>query len=500
MFKDFMAGAHRLSRVNYAPRAIAFAVSFVIIALLAEERSWGAWYLAFPALYLLIYPHVLVVAGGLLSATARFETRAILADSLILGFLAAYVNFYLWLSFGFMVAIALNASVVGGSRQLVLSLALYTIGAITGGIIDGWKVQIEGPFYLDIMSMALLLVYVLGVGFLAYNQNARLVSATRAVKERNRLFRALVEISSSANLAGDVQEFVQDALKRIHDLYPNNGLGMVVRHVQRPEVVRFVGFEDIPTKEQDAIMRYLATTRAPDSHEIAWTDPDDGTIFQMFFEHSPAQNCEEIVVVRADTINPLIREAAQLALGMLSVHIENKLLALDLKYAAERDPLTGVFNRGRLDEELASAIRSRKQHGAMEFAVLMIDVIGLKQVNDKYGHEAGDVLIRETAVALQKVCRATDSFGRYGGDEFLVICRASSRGDAEGLRERIKRDVSGRKIHLSTGEGKRTSVPLALSIGLASSSDIEPEKVLAAADEDMYRNKAEWYATHERYR
>lgn len=169
MFKDFMAGAHRLSRVNYAPRAIAFTISFMIIALLAEERGWGVCYLAFPALYLLIYPHLLAVAGGLLSATARFETRAILADSLILGFLASYVNFYLWLSFGFMVAIALNASVVGGSRQLMLSLTLYTIGVIAGGFINGWNLQVEGPLYLDIMSMALLLAYVLGVGFLAYN-------------------------------------------------------------------------------------------------------------------------------------------------------------------------------------------------------------------------------------------------------------------------------------------------------------------------------------------
>lgn len=500
MFKDFMAGAHRLSRVNYAPRAIAFTISFVIIALLAEERGWGVWYLAFPALYLLIYPHLLVVAGGLLSATARFETRAILADSLILGFLAAYVNFYLWLSFGFMVAIALNASVVGGSRQLMLSLALYTIGAIAGGIINGWKLQIEGPFYLDIMSMALLLGYVLGVGFLAYNQNARLVSTTRGVEERNRVFQVLVEISSSADLVGEVQEFIQDALQRIHDLYPKYGLGMVVRDVKRPGVLRFVEFVGISEEEQNAVVKYLSARHTPDSRELTWVNPDNGIIFQMVFDNSRVRGNEGIMVIRARMISSLLREATRLSLEMLGVHIENKMLALDLKYAAERDPLTGVFNRGRLDAELASAIRSRKQHGAMEFAVLMIDVIGLKEVNDKYGHEAGDVLIRETAAALQKVCRATDAFGRYGGDEFVVICRGSSRDDAKGLRERIRREMLGRQIRLPDGEQGKAAVPLELSIGLASSSHIEPEKVLAVADEDMYRDKAEWYATHERYR
>lgn len=500
MFEGFIADAHRLSRANYAPRAVAFAVSFVIMAFLAQERGWSPWHLALPALYLLIYPHLLVVACRYLSATARFEIIAMLADSLILGFITAWIDFYLWLSFGFLVAIALNTSVVGGSRLLLVSLALYTAGALAGGAFTGWQVQTSGPFYIEVMAMSLMLTYVLIVGFVAFNQNARLVSATRTVKQRNRMFRALVEISSSADLVGDVQEFVQEALKRIHDLYPRYGLGMVVRDVQRPEVVRFVGFEDIPAEEQDAVMQYLATTSAPDSRELTWTDPDHGATFQMFFDRSPARGCEGIIVVRVDAISPLLREAARLSLDMLSVHVENKLLALDLKYAAERDPLTGVFNRGRLDAELASTIRSCKQHGAMEFAVLMIDVIGLKQINDKFGHAAGDTLIRETAVALQKVCRATDSFGRYGGDEFVILCRGSSRGDAEGLRQRIMRDVSGRKIQLPTGGRGTAAASLELSIGLASSSDIEPEEVLAAADAAMYRDKAEWYAMHERYR
>lgn len=500
MFKDFMAGVHRLSRANYVPRTIAFAVSFIIIAFLAQERDWSPWHLAFPALYLLLYPHLLVVACRYVSGTARFEIIAMLADAFILGVIAAWIDYYLWMTFGFLVAIALNASVVGGSRQLLPSLALYTAGAVAGGALNGWQVQTSGPFYIEVMAMTLMLAYVLIVGFVSYNQNARLISATREVKDRNRLFRALVEISSSADLAGDVQEFVQEALKRIHDLYPRYGLGMVIRDVQRPRVVRFVGFKGIPKEEQDAVVRYLAAIRAPSGRELTWTEPDHGEIFQMFFDRSPARGCEGIVVVRVDTISPLLREAARLSLGMLSVHVENKLLAMDLKYAAERDPLTGVFNRGRLDAELASVIRSRKQHGAMEFAVLMIDVIGLKQVNDKYGHTAGDTLIRETAVALEKVCRATDAFGRYGGDEFVVICRGSSRADAEGLCQRIKRDVAGRKIRLPTDERGMAAISLELSIGLASSSDIEPEKVLAAADEAMYRDKEEWYATHERYR
>ena len=500
MFKDLMAGAHRLSRVNYAPRAIAFAFSFIIITLLAQERGWENWHLTFPALYLLIYPHVLAVASGLLSATAKFELRAILADSLILGFLAAYVDFYLWLSFGFMVAVALNASVVGGSRQLVLSLSLYTLGVLCGGIINDWHIQVSGSFYLDILSMSLLLAYVLSVGFLAYNQNARLISTSREIEERNRVFRALVEISSSADLVGEVQEFIKDALNRIHDLYPKYGLGMVVRDAKRPKVLRFVEFVDVDKKEQKSVVKFLTTTNTPECREMTWVSPYNGAIFQMVFDNSRSRGNEGIIVVRAKSINSLLREAARLSLQMLGIHVENKMLARDLKHAAERDPLTGIFNRGRIDAELASVIRSRKQHDSMEFAVLMIDVIGLKSVNDKYGHEAGDAFIRETAAVLQQVCRATDVFGRYGGDEFVIICHGSSLSDAEGLRQRIKRDVSGSKLRLTTSAQETRTVQLELSIGLASSSETDPEKVLAAADTDMYRNKKAWYETHERYR
>lgn len=118
MFKDFIAGVHRLSRANYAPRAIAFAVSFVIIAFLAQERDWSPWHLAFPALYLLIYPHLLMVACRYLSGTARFEIIAMLADAFILGVIAAWIDFYLWLTFGFLVAIALNASVIVLARAV----------------------------------------------------------------------------------------------------------------------------------------------------------------------------------------------------------------------------------------------------------------------------------------------------------------------------------------------------------------------------------------------
>lgn len=500
MFEALLAGTPRLTRANYGPRAISFAAAFVIIAILARERGWALWHLAFPALYLLIYPHLLVVVSRHFSVTTRFEIRATLADSLVLGFMAAWIDFYQWLSFAFLVAVALNAAVIGGRRQLLLSLALFAAGAFAGGALNGWQLRTPGPFYIEVLAMILLLAYVLVVGFVAFDQNARLVKASRAIAERNRVFRALVEISSSAEPGGDVQEFLHEALERIHDLYPQYGLGMVIRDVQRPEVMRFAGFKGIPAEEQNAVVHYLAAARAPDSRELTWTEPDRGTIFQMVFDHTPVRVGEGVIVVRANAISSLLREAARLSLGMLGVLVENKLLALDLKYAAERDPLTGAYNRGYLDSELASAIRSRKQYSAMEFSVLMIDLIGLKPVNDKFGHAAGDMIIRETAGALQEVCRATDVFGRYGGDEFVILCPGSNREVAEQLRQRLKREVSGRKLQLATVEQGPAEVSLELSIGLASSSEVEPDRVLAAADAAMYRDKAEWYATHERYR
>jgi len=155
-----------------------------------------------------------------------------------------------------------------------------------------------------------------------------------------------------------------------------------------------------------------------------------------------------------------------------------------LEHLAETDPLTGLLNRrglaGRLADRLSEA-RRHNEHGV----VLFVDMDGLKRINDRLGHAAGDAAIRMVAEGLAASVRAHDAIGRIGGDEFAVVM--SRIGHERGLASasRIGRAI-GRLTLVHDGE----AVPLSVSIGLAPFTGVEtPEDLLDRADDAMYRQK-----------
>jgi diguanylate cyclase (GGDEF)-like protein len=487
---------HRLARANYGPRSLGFAASFMVILLLALERGWPFPELIFPGLYLLLFPHLLLFWSAHRGAGKKLEMQAMRLDNLVLGVLVAWVDFYPWLSFAFLVATVLNNAVVGGLRLMLESLVLFAAGVALGGWVTGWTVVAEASLLIQALSMALLLAYALLVGFVAYEQNGRLVDNAREISERNRIFRALLEISASADLATDVDEFIDEALERVHRIYPKNGMGLIVRQAGRPEVVRFASFAGIPETEQEVVLRDLGAMDKPEGETRRAIEPFEGVTFQVLFMKSEIRGHEGMIVVRTQTISQLLNESMGLFLELLGTTIENKLMALELRHAAERDPLTGVFNRGYLEAELAHAIRSRQQHPGMDFAVVLVDAVGLKNVNDTHGHAAGDRVIQATADALRGLCRATDVLVRYGGDEFVILCHGSDRQGAEGLVRRIEETVRGGKVNIGENDEDSHYVALHLSIGVASSSETPPDRVLIQADDRMYQNKKAWYEEH----
>jgi diguanylate cyclase (GGDEF)-like protein len=155
-----------------------------------------------------------------------------------------------------------------------------------------------------------------------------------------------------------------------------------------------------------------------------------------------------------------------------------------LEHLADTDPLTGLLNRRGLAARLAERLAEARRHNE-EGAVLFVDMDGLKRINDRLGHAAGDAAIRMVAEGLRSAVRAHDSVGRVGGDEFAVVMSRISHEQGLASAARIGRTI-GRLTLVHDGE----AVPLSVSVGLAPFTGGEmPDALLERADDAMYRAK-----------
>ncbi len=161
-----------------------------------------------------------------------------------------------------------------------------------------------------------------------------------------------------------------------------------------------------------------------------------------------------------------------------------KLHEDQLEHLATHDPLTGLANRKLFDELLVRAV-FRAERSRRALAVLYMDLDGFKDVNDVFGHQAGDRVLSETARRLESVIRPGDIVARLGGDEFVVLCEnLASPDDAEKIATRVVQSV-GKPIAVAAGVATVTA-SVGVAIGALGES---AASVVARADEAMYRTK-----------
>ena len=153
--------------------------------------------------------------------------------------------------------------------------------------------------------------------------------------------------------------------------------------------------------------------------------------------------------------------------------------------AAAVDALTGLASFRVLRDRLATEVARARRTGE-RFAVIFIDLDNFKQVNDKFGHEAGNEVLKSAARECGAHIRSTDLAGRYGGDEFVIVLVGTGRDGARGVGEKVRGAVQAIGVRLGYPEGLVTA-----SIGVAEyRPDKEDEDVLVAADRALYRAKA----------
>lgn len=189
-------------------------------------------------------------------------------------------------------------------------------------------------------------------------------------------------------------------------------------------------------------------------------------------------------------VTALISQLAPLLLvayvtTMLSADIRRALV--QIKFLSETDDLTGVFNM-RAFTALADKLFKHAARYARPFSILMIDSDSLKTVNDTYGHEAGNRLLKMTVQCIQSQLRETDYIARYGGDEFIVLLPETSCDGAAEVANRIRQRIESTPIPT-----RKDKVQATVSIGIACYPEHGNtiDTVMENADQAMYTSKAE---------
>lgn len=163
----------------------------------------------------------------------------------------------------------------------------------------------------------------------------------------------------------------------------------------------------------------------------------------------------------------------------------------ELERISERDKLTGLYNRAKLDDLLMANIQLAART-RMPLVVMIIDIDHFKRVNDQHGHLRGDEILKSMATVLRQAVRVTDVIGRWGGEEFLLLCPATELTDGVQLAGKLREQAEQRvRIGLE---------PVTLSFGLTCVTEsVSPELVIQQADDALYaakrngRNRVEAY-------
>jgi two-component system cell cycle response regulator len=155
---------------------------------------------------------------------------------------------------------------------------------------------------------------------------------------------------------------------------------------------------------------------------------------------------------------------------------------------AVTDQLTGLHNRRYMAGQLEALVK-RATLGGDQVSMLLLDIDHFKKINDGFGHDVGDEVLREFAVRLASNVRAIDLPCRYGGEEFVVVMPDTSLQDAERIAERIRLHVAGSPFRVMGGQ-ELLSVTISIGVAATLGAGDRPEALLKRADEGLYEAKA----------
>ena len=221
-------------------------------------------------------------------------------------------------------------------------------------------------------------------------------------------------------------------------------------------------------EEEDYTIRFGSEARHRCSYQLVLLDKDVGVL--VFYRNTKFSDKE---IKQLETM-----------IAALIYPLRNALLYKKAVEKAHRDPVTGVNNRTAMDSALVQEINLAKRH-AVPLSIIIFDLDKFKQINDTYGHIAGDAILKRVAECMSACVRGSDVIYRYGGEEFVVLLRNTKKPGAKLLAERIRKAIES--MHFNYEELK---IKITVSAGLAAfRKNDSVESFLARCDEALYKAK-----------
>jgi diguanylate cyclase (GGDEF)-like protein len=253
----------------------------------------------------------------------------------------------------------------------------------------------------------------------------------------------------------------------------------LIEEILRAVLVRGETFEIGPGSELHRRVEELASLR--DDGELTPELPRDVAALETVLLKAVRERLVGDPDALLEAVDRLIRLFSLIQAGLVEELLRER--SSELEWLAHTDPLTGLFNLRYLRQQMDHLLGLHQRYGH-PFALLLLDVDGLKRVNDSFGHAAGDELLVGVADAIRAATRSVDVPARIGGDEFCVLAPHQTASRATILGERLAVSIE----ELESADGASVSV----SIGVVACPEhaSEPERLLELADVAMYRAKA----------
>jgi diguanylate cyclase (GGDEF)-like protein len=242
-----------------------------------------------------------------------------------------------------------------------------------------------------------------------------------------------------------------------------------------------MGKKDLDCQKNDKIIHILEPIIDSVGH-YSDTMPSEQIICHRV---SNAEYSAEVYFMPRKKISRRRSKLMEMVLAGFTIALENLLYIRKLENAATMDPLTRCYNRRALSEYLERDIAFARRHGG-ELSIIMLDIDDFKRINDMYGHQTGDDVLKEISSVVSSMVRKSDYLARYGGEEFVLVLPQTAQKHAVHLAEKIRKKIAGHRI-----ESAGRPLSITSSFGVACYRNGQDSFTLVQkADEMLYRAKA----------